>query len=160
MEVAGLESSVEICYDSEEQLEIKNIFSGGETMEISAFNPIIITPNADETIALFEALGFERWHQKTGINDEDINSVDMKDANGFRVNVDNFDEAYEFLLSRGFTNAQGGRITDTGSSKTTLMVSPSGFAINLAQHNDYRMAKTIVTSIVFAAKRHVWQRMI
>ena len=146
-------------------------------MEISAFNPIIITPNADETIALFEALGFERRHQKTGINDEDINSVDMKDANGFRVNVarvdhmpkdmtairmnvDNFDEAYEFLLSRGFTNAQGGRITDTGSSKTTLMVSPSGFAINLAQHNDYRMAKTIVTSIVFAAKRHVWQRMI
>ena len=56
-------------------------------MEISAFNPIIITPNADETIALFEALGFERRHQKTGINDEDINSVDMKDANGCRVNV-------------------------------------------------------------------------
>ena len=27
-------------------------------------------------------------------------------------------------------------------------------------YNDYRMAKTIVTSIVFAAKRHVWQRMI
>ena len=27
-------------------------------------------------------------------------------------------------------------------------------------YNDYRMAKTIESSIVFAAKRHVWQRMI
>ena len=37
-------------------------------------------------------------------------------------------------LSRGFTNAQGGKTTDTGSSKATLMVSPSGFAIGLTQH--------------------------
>ena len=104
-----------------------------------------------ETVAFFESLGFEKRHSKTGINDKDISSFRMKDPNGFyvdvaqvdsfpqdmtviRMNVDNFDEAYEFLTARGFTNAQGSKVTDTGSSKSTLMISPTGFAINLAEH--------------------------
>ena len=120
-------------------------------MKITSFNPMIISENADAVIELFEALGFERRHKKTGINDKDITSVSMKDANGFhvdvaqvekrpqdlmaiRMNVDDFDEAYEFLTARGFYNAQGEKITDTGSAHATLMVSPSGFAINLIQH--------------------------
>ena len=122
-------------------------------MKITAFNPIIITSQAEETIKLFEELGFERRHKKEGINDADITSVDMKNADGFRVNVvkssnsnlpqdltairmnvRDFDEAYEFLTARGFKNAQGDKVTDTGSSKATLMVSPSGFAINLVEH--------------------------
>ena len=120
-------------------------------MKITSFNPTIVTSQAEETIKLFEELGFERRHKKEGINDENITAVDMKDANGFRVNVvyaDNtpqartyirmnvrdFDEAYAFLTARGFQNAQGEKITDTGSSKATLMVSPSGFAIGLAEH--------------------------
>lgn len=120
-------------------------------MKITSFNSIIVTSQAEETIKLFEELGFERRHKKEGINDADITSVDMKDANGFRVNVvhsertaqdltairmnvRDFDEAYEFLTARGFKNAQGDKVTDTGSSKATLMVSPSGFAINLVEH--------------------------
>lgn len=120
-------------------------------MQITSFNPLIITKNAEETIKLFEALGFERRHQKTGINGKDIVSVSMKDANGFhvditqtdsvpqditsiRMNVRDFDEAYEFLTARGFKNAQGTKVTDTGSSKATMMVSPSGFTISLVQH--------------------------
>ena len=120
-------------------------------MKITSFNPTIVPSQAEETIKLFEELGFERRHKKEGINDENITAVDMKDANGFRVNVvyaDNtpqartyirmnvrdFDEAYAFLTARGFQNAQGEKITDTGSSKATLMVSPSGFAIGLAEH--------------------------
>ena len=120
-------------------------------MKITSFNPLIITPKAEETIKLFEELGFERRHKKTGINGEDITSVSMKDANGFhvdvtqvdklpqdmltiRMNVDDFDEAYEFLTARGFKNAQGEKVTDTGSSHATMMVSPSGFAINLIKH--------------------------
>ena len=98
-----------------------------------------------------EALGFERRHQKNNINDDDITAVAMKDENGFRVNVaqtdnmpqdltaiamnvDNFEEAYEFLTAHGFKNTQGDRITDTGSSKATLMISPSGYGISLSQH--------------------------
>lgn len=120
-------------------------------MKITAFNPIIVSNNAKSITELMEALGFEHRHTKTGINDEDISTFDMKDPNGFRVdvtqvdkipqdltairlNVDDFDEAYEFLIARGFKDSQNGKITDTGSSKATLMVSPSGFAISLCQH--------------------------
>jgi hypothetical protein len=121
-------------------------------MQITSFNPFVLTEKADEVIALFEALGFERRHKKTGINDKDITSVSMKDANGFhvdvaqvepghmpkdmtaiRMNVRDFEEAYDFLTSKGFTNA-GGKITETSSSRSVLMVSPTGFAINLCQH--------------------------
>ena len=37
-------------------------------MKITSFYPSIVTKNAEATIALFEALGFERRHTKTGIN--------------------------------------------------------------------------------------------
>ena len=122
-------------------------------MQITSFNPMVLTEKADEVIALFEALGFERQHSKTGINEKDITSVSMKDANGFhvdvaqvepghmprdmaviRMNVRDFDEAFDFLIARGFRNAQNGKVTDTGSSRATLMISPSGFAVNLVQH--------------------------
>ena len=119
-------------------------------MKITTFNPLIVTKDAASAIALFEALGFERRHTKTGIND-DVTAVAMKNENGFRVNVaqsgqipqdltaiamnvDNFEEAYEFLTARGFKNAQGGKVTETGSSKATLMISPSGFGISLSEH--------------------------
>ncbi len=119
-------------------------------MKITAFNPLILTKDAEATVKLMEELGFERQHTKSGINGH-VTSYDLKDANGFRVdvaqtealpqdmtairiNVRDFDEAYEFLTARGFKNAQGDKVTDTGSSKATLMVSPSGFAINLVEH--------------------------
>ena len=123
-------------------------------MTITSFNPLIVTKNAEETIALFEALGFERRHMKTGINDKDITSVRMRytgedgkvfhvdvtsatvpqDISLIRINVRDFDEAYKMLEEKGFKNAQGGKITDTGSSKSTMMVSPSGFSISIAEH--------------------------
>ena len=120
-------------------------------MKVTAFNPLILSKDAKAITELFEALGFEYRHTKTNINDKDITSFDMKLPDGFRVdvaqveqmpqdmtairmNVRDFDEAYEFLTAHGFKNSQGDRITDTGSSKATLMVSPSGYAISLAQH--------------------------
>ena len=123
-------------------------------MKITSFNPLIITKDAENVIKLFEDLGFERRHKKTGINDEDITSVRMRytgedgkvfhvdvtsapipqDITSIRMNVDNFDEAYEMFKAKGFVNAQGDKITDTGSSRSTMMVSPSGFSITVAQH--------------------------
>jgi len=103
-------------------------------------------------IELFEALGFERRHENTGIGEENVGTVDLKDANGFRVNVAqvdqmpqdmtvirlsvrDFDEAYNILTAHGFVNARGGdSVTDTGTSKAALMMSPSGFGISLSQH--------------------------
>ena len=123
-------------------------------MTITAFNTCIITKDAESVIALFEALGFERRHTKTGINDEDITSVRMrytgedgkvfhvditqapvsKDITAIRMNVRDFDEAYKMLEEKGFKNAQGEKITHTGSSIATMMVSPTGFAINVGEH--------------------------
>lgn len=120
-------------------------------MKITAFNPVILTREAETVVDLFEALGFERQHLKTGITDKDISTVSMEDAAGshvdvtsvtafptdmtvIRMNVDDFDEAYALLEAHGFRNAQGDYVTDTGSSIATLMISPSGFAINLVKH--------------------------
>lgn len=122
-------------------------------MKITSFHPSIVTKNAEETIALFEALGFERRHTKTGINGH-VTSVTMKytgedgkefrvsiseapvpqDITSIRMNIRDFDEAYQMLEERGFKNAQGDKVTDTGSSKSTMMVSPSGFPINICEH--------------------------
>ena len=105
-------------------------------------------------IALFEALGFEKRHTKTEINDEDISSTTMKyttedgkefymtiseapvpqDMSSIRMNVRDFDEAYKQFLDNGFKNAQGDRITETGSSKSTMLIAPSGFTITVTEH--------------------------
>ena len=119
-------------------------------MQITAFNPLILSNNAEEVIETLEALGFERAHTKTGINGH-VTSVDLKYGKDFRVdvaattkfpkdmtvirmNVRDFDEAYDFLISKGFKNAQGDKITETESSKDTLMFSPTGYAISLCEH--------------------------
>ena len=57
-----------------------------------------------------------------------------QDIPTIRMNVRDFDEAYQLLEARGFKNAQGDKITETGTSKSTLMVSPSGFSINISEH--------------------------
>ena len=82
-------------------------------MKITTFNSFIATSRTDETIRLFEELGFERRHKKEGIEiaKRDDTVIRMKDGNGFyldvlqtdsgptrdtmgiRMNVDDFDEA-------------------------------------------------------------------
>ena len=122
-------------------------------MQITSFNPLIVTKDAESVIALFEALGFECRHTKTGINGH-ITSVSMrytnedgkvfhvdvtqapveKDITTIRMNIRDFDEAYQMLQEKGFKNAQGEKITRTGSSESTMMVSPSGFSISISEH--------------------------
>lgn len=119
-------------------------------MQITSFNPIIIAKDSESVIALFEELGFERRHQKQGIDFRGITPTRMKDANGFcldithednppaqttgiRMNVRDFDEAYGILESHGFKNVAG-RVVTTSSSKFAVMFSPSGFFITLVEH--------------------------
>lgn len=121
-------------------------------MRITTFNPQIMTSNADELVALFEELGFEKRHTKTSIGDLNVTGIRMKDDNGnhldiseadvfperdlmsIRMNVDDFDEVYQLLLDRGFKNVYGGRTVENESSRSAVMVSESGIAINLVQH--------------------------
>ena len=120
-------------------------------MKITGFCPLIITKDPENVMKVFEALGFERRHTKTGIEGGENTNYSMKDASGNRINiassetipqdltaininVDNFEEAYDFLLAHGFVNPRGDKVTDTSSSKATLLFSPSGFAVNISEH--------------------------
>jgi hypothetical protein len=65
----------------------------------------------------------------------DVTSAPVpQDITTIRMNIRDFDEAYKMLEEKGFKNAQGDKVTDTGSSKSTMMVSPSGFSISIAEH--------------------------
>ena len=57
-----------------------------------------------------------------------------RDITTIRLNVRDFDEAEKMLEEKGFRNAQGRRVSDTGSSKATLMALPDGFSISLSEH--------------------------
>ncbi len=122
-------------------------------MKITTFNPQIVTENDEPVIKLMEELGFEVKHSPKGIGEFNVSGTRMKDGNGFhidisqvdhmpaphdmvaiRMNVDNFDEAYELLVSHGFKNFYGDKVVDRETSKSAMMISPSGFAINLIYH--------------------------
>ena len=127
-------------------------------MQITTFNPMILSPKADEVIALFESLGFERHHHKSDETENEeqslaFSSVRMKDANGFyvdvctadsdrierdltiiRMNVDDFDEAAELLKKNGFRESKIAPVNYTSSSKYAFFISPSGFIIDLIKH--------------------------
>ena len=119
-------------------------------MKITSFNPLIVTTKQAECLELFEALGFEKRHNKVSGVSEDINTVRMRDANGFhvdiakvnvlerdmtiiRMNVDDLDETYQLLTAHGFKAVDGSNSL-TPSSKSVLMASPSGFAIDIVKH--------------------------
>ena len=120
-------------------------------MKITSFNPLIVTKDAEPVVKLFEELGFEKRHSKEGISVNNATEIRMKDANGFhvdvsqgtgewnmiRMNVDNLEEAVEFLESRGFHKARhevAKDTIDTGSSRFNIMVSPAGTIFAVSQH--------------------------
>ena len=122
-------------------------------MKVTGFNPVIISTKAEEVIRLFKELGFEKRHTPvvtsgigtsavTRMKHENGYHVDIlapdkalpQDMTGIRMNVDDFDEAYELLTARGFVIAPGESIVDLGFAKMVIMLSPTGFTINLMQH--------------------------
>ena len=121
-------------------------------MKITTFDPIIVTPDFDNVVSLFEALGFEKKHAPvTDTGKQDVRSFRMKHPEGYhvdvadspdaerdltyiRMNVDNFDEAYDIFMAHGFTNPRGDGTIDSKSSKAASLFSPSGFRMALVQH--------------------------
>lgn len=121
-------------------------------MKITTFNPMILSPHAEDIIKLFEELGFEKRHAPTvNTGKNEVTSTRMRDSNGnhvdiagvqslpqdmtiIRLNVDDFDEAFKFFTERGFTHPGNGRFVETANNKSALMRSPSGFAFDLCQH--------------------------
>ncbi|MBR4684623.1 MAG: hypothetical protein IKO95_07410, partial [Spirochaetia bacterium] len=110
-------------------------------MKITTFNPQIITKDAEALVKLFEQLGFEKRHQQEGIGELDVKGIRLKDANGFnldisqpdtlptghdlmaiRMNVDDFDEAYQLLVKNGFRNYYGDSTASTRTGKSAIMI--------------------------------------
>ena len=120
-------------------------------MKITTCNPAIITKDAEPVIKIFEELGFQQTHNKAEKTDVDFSSHRMKDENAFhvdivevpvipqtytaiRINEDNYEEAYEFFMSRGFREARGFAPGTTASSKYAYLVSPSGTIFDVCEH--------------------------
>lgn len=121
-------------------------------MKITSFSPLIMTNDSEKVGKVFESFGFSKQHEKKDATEKHDSGFRMKDAEGHgisiaqvnqiprdmlavQMNVSDFDEAMELLTSHGFTNMRGeGNVIDTGSSKTAVMISPSGFAINVVYH--------------------------
>ena len=53
-------------------------------MKITGFRPLIVTKDAENVKKLFEDLGFEHRHTKTGIEGGENTAYAMKDADGNR----------------------------------------------------------------------------
>ena len=113
----------------------------------------VVGPNGAGKTTLFNSISgaFLPTSGSITFNGKDITSIRLKDSGGFyvdvaqvdgiqpdltliRMNVDDFDEAYRKLEEKGFKNAQGDRITNTDTSESTMMVSPSGFSITITEH--------------------------
>lgn len=120
-------------------------------MKITGFRPLIVTKDQENVVALFEALGFEKRHTKKDIEGGANLGIAMKDSGGNRVvvasadnmpqdltgiaiNVDDFQEAVDFFTSKGFIDPRGGKVTDTSSSRATMLFAPSGFAVSISEH--------------------------
>lgn len=56
-----------------------------------------------------------------------------QDMTLIRMNVRDFDEAFDFLIARGFKNISG-KIVESPTNKSAMMTSPSGYAFDLCQH--------------------------
>ena len=116
-------------------------------MKITTFSPLIITNKIDKNVRLFESLGFEIAHKQNP--EKGIYDFTMRDADGhqvdiakadveqdtmlIRMNVPDFDAAFEMLQEQGFVIRRG-HVMETESAKTAMVVSPTGFSFVLCQH--------------------------
>lgn len=121
-------------------------------MKITTFDPLILSPKSGDVVKLFEELGFEITHDPvTKVEIGEVQTTRMKNESGFhidvanignipndrmliRMNVDNFEEAYDIFIKHGFKNTRGDNTLDTKSAIEATMVSPSGFSVALVKH--------------------------
>lgn len=50
------------------------------------------------------------------------------------INVDDFREAYDFLIAHGFSDPRGDKVTETSSSIATMLFSPTGIPVTVSEH--------------------------
>lgn len=118
-------------------------------MKVKTFYPILCALETDGAIKELEVFDFEVKHDVENINDGRNENVVLKDENGnradvikvsqgstfvaIRANVENFEEAYAELVSKGFIDLFPGGV-DSKSAKSTMLRSPSGFMYLICEH--------------------------
>lgn len=116
-------------------------------MKITTFSPLIVTKSIEKNVNLFQSLGFEIVHRQNP--EEDVYDFTMRNSDGYqvdlakadvekditmiRMNVSSFDEAFAALQEKGFV-IKGGHVVETESSKSAMVISPTGFAFDLCEH--------------------------
>ena len=121
-------------------------------MNITGFNPMVVSKDSENLVKLFEELGFDKKHQPVAdAGKGEVTTTRMKDSNGFcidivgsdgsipdfteiRINVDDLKEACAIFEAHGFANTRGDATVDLETSKTAVMRSSSGCMISLVKH--------------------------
>lgn len=119
-------------------------------MNITGLRNVVLTPDFENVIKTYEALGFERAHEKNDMGTRGNDEVVLKSASGetiiviglketpntftaLGINVDNIDEASNELEAQGFTRISG-QNQKTDSSLGALFRAPQGYMVILSQH--------------------------
>ncbi len=95
----------------------------------------ITSPDLESKInEVMRQLRYQRSDLLCGVRTRDEDALPVDTLTTIRMNVDDFDEAYQMLISRGFKNYYGDQAVNTKTSKSAIMISPTGFVINLIHH--------------------------
>ena len=120
-------------------------------MEITSFQPLLLTTRFEETKALFEELGFGIKHTIPDFCGDDPKRINVhmqnpdgfrlnvatsssitQDAMGIRMNVRDFDAACALLSEHGLTPIS--EVCEVKFMKWVTMQAPSGFVITVIYH--------------------------
>ena len=128
-------------------------------MKITGFCTTVITKDPEKAVKTFEALGFERRHNKMGDEDFEFSLISMKRASDsakggsfyvdvvsapsntldrdltcIRINVDDFEAACKVFESKGWKESDKFGKNETPSSKYKFFISPSGTVVDVCYH--------------------------
>ena len=105
----------------------------------------ILDPDSPSSMDFYRDLGYDIDPSDSIsiaiMKDADGHKVEVADAKDIpqdmvhiRMNVDDFEAAYDTLVAHGFTNTRGDAQLEAKKAKGAMMVSPSGFRILIIKH--------------------------
>ena len=100
-------------------------------MKFTSFSPLIMTNDSENAKKVFEAFGFTKKHEKKEATENHDSGFRMKDADGHGISIGQVNQIPRDMLA---VQMNVGDVINTGSSKSTVMIAPSGFAINVVYH--------------------------
>ena len=122
-----------------------DIISLYEELGFARAHTRILDPDSPSSMDFYRDLGYDI--DPSGsitiaiMKDADGHNVEVADAKDIpqdmvhiRMNVDDFEEAYNTLVAHGFRNTRGDTQLEVKKAKGAMMVSPSGLRILIIKH--------------------------